>query len=65
MKYRVLLIKSEEGVAAYCPQLPGCCSQGSTEEEALQNIKDAIHEYLEVLMEMEPGTEIREAEVTV
>jgi predicted RNase H-like HicB family nuclease len=34
-----------------CPSLPGCASQGDTEEEALENIKDAIREYLEVVNE--------------
>ena len=46
MKYQVTLIKSKEGWAALCPNLPGCCSQGETEEEALQNIRVAIQEYL-------------------
>jgi len=29
--------------------LPGCWSQGETEEEALENIKDAIQAYLETV----------------
>jgi predicted RNase H-like HicB family nuclease len=37
---------SEEGFAVSCPGLPGCWSQGATEEEALSNIRDAIGEYL-------------------
>ena len=48
MKYEVKLVKSEEGYAVWCPALPGCWSQGATEEEALANIKDAITEYLSV-----------------
>lgn len=47
MKYRVVLIESDEGVAASCPQLRGCHSQGETVEEALDNIKDAIIEWLD------------------
>jgi predicted RNase H-like HicB family nuclease len=47
MRYKVILIESEEGVAASCPQLRGCHSQGSTVAEALANIKDAIKEWLE------------------
>jgi len=35
MKYRVKLQKTEEGYAVWCPALPGCWSQGATEEEAL------------------------------
>ena len=46
MKYKVILIESEEGVAASCPQLRGCHSQGATVAEALANIKDAIKEWL-------------------
>jgi predicted RNase H-like HicB family nuclease len=42
MNYKVLLYESEEGFSVSCPGLPGCRSQGATEEEALQNIQDAI-----------------------
>jgi predicted RNase H-like HicB family nuclease len=48
MKYQVALIPTEEGYSVSCPGLPGCWSQGATEEEALANIRDAIVEYLEV-----------------
>ena len=51
MKYEVKLLKSEEGYAVWCPALPGCASQGETEEEALENIKDAIKLCLEVRSE--------------
>jgi predicted RNase H-like HicB family nuclease len=51
MKYKVILIESEEGFSVSCPGLPGCWSQGETEEEALDNIKDAIHEYLAAIAE--------------
>ena len=51
MFYKVVLQKSEEGCSVSCPELPGCWSQGATEEEALENIKDAISEYLEVIAE--------------
>ena len=46
MKYQVLLEESEEGFAVSVPGLPGCHSQGETEQEALENIADAIREYL-------------------
>jgi predicted RNase H-like HicB family nuclease len=49
MLYKVVLKKSEEGYSVSCPALPGCWSQGETEEAALENIKDAIFEYKEVL----------------
>ena len=41
MTYRVVLIESEEGFAVFCPALPGCASQGATEAEALDAIRDA------------------------
>ena len=52
MKYTVLVEESEEGCAISVPGLPGCHSQGSTEAEALANIADAIHEYLDVVHEL-------------
>jgi len=48
MKYRIALYKSEEGYAVSVPGLPGCWSQGTTEQEAIQNVQDAIREYLAV-----------------
>lgn len=36
---------------AECPSLPGCLSQGSSKKEAIQNIREAIEGYLEVLKE--------------
>jgi predicted RNase H-like HicB family nuclease len=48
MKYPVSLLATEEGYSVSCPGLPGCWSQGATEEEALENIRDAIREYVEV-----------------
>jgi predicted RNase H-like HicB family nuclease len=63
MKYRVALQRSEEGFCVWVPGLPGCVSQGDTEEEALANIADAIREYLAVTMEQVAGAEIREVEV--
>ncbi|MFH1413179.1 MAG: type II toxin-antitoxin system HicB family antitoxin [bacterium] len=38
-----------QGFVANCPSLPGCMSQGKTKEEALKNIKEATHGYIEVL----------------
>lgn len=46
MTYDVKILKSDEGYAAWCPALPGCWSQGATEAEAIENIRDAIAEYL-------------------
>ena len=63
MLYRVFVKKTEEGYAVWCPMLPGCWSQGDTEQEALENIKDAIQDYLSVLNENTPDAEPRFVEV--
>ena len=47
------------------PGLPGCWSQGATEDEALENIKDAIREYIAVVDEQLRGEDVREIEVAV
>jgi predicted RNase H-like HicB family nuclease len=52
MSYQVVLIENEEGVAVSCPALPGCWSQGATRKEALENIRTAIREYLDVKTEI-------------
>ena len=69
MKYPVILIPSEEGFAVGCPALPGCWSQGKTEEEALVKIRAAIQLWLEVAEEDARAEAGREsgmlAEVTV
>ncbi|MCE9556337.1 MAG: type II toxin-antitoxin system HicB family antitoxin [Planctomycetes bacterium] len=50
MRYRVLIEQDEDGVfVAEAPSLPGCISQGGTQIEALQNIKEAATAYLESL----------------
>jgi len=68
MRYKIVLQKSEEGYSVACPGLPGCWSQGATEAEALENIQDAIREYLAVVEELlqdTPDAEIREVDVVV
>lgn len=62
MKYKVALHHSEEGFSVSVPGLPGCWSQGSTEQEAVENIRDAIREYLSVAEEL-AGAEMREIDV--
>lgn len=49
---QVILYPGEDGYwVAECPSLPGCVSQGKTKQEALENIKEAIELYIEVLQE--------------
>jgi predicted RNase H-like HicB family nuclease len=63
MKYKVTLEKTDEGYAVWCPGLPGCWSQGTTEEEALENIKDAIETYLATVEELTKDKVTRVVEV--
>jgi predicted RNase H-like HicB family nuclease len=65
MKYKVALRKTDEGFSVSCPGLPGCWSQGKTEQEALENITDAINEYVAVSAELAvtEDTEMREVDV--
>ena len=65
MKYSVALVKTEEGYSVSCPGLPGCWSQGATEEEALASIQDAIHDYLGVARELAEERILREVEIAV
>ena len=52
-KASVLIEKDEHGFYAWCPELKGCQSQGTTIEDALANIREAIELYLETLSEDE------------
>ncbi len=63
MKYKILLRQTDEGVSVSCPGLPGCWSEGRNEEEALDNIRDAIQEYLAAVADTYRGEDIREVEV--
>jgi predicted RNase H-like HicB family nuclease len=65
MKYTVVLQQTEEGFSVGCPGLPGCWSQGATEQEALDNIRAAIREYLVAVRDSLAGADIREVEVPV
>ena len=68
MQYKVALTKTDEGYSVSVPGLPGlpgCWSQGSTEQEALENISVAIREYLEVAQELAGEGEIREVTVAM
>jgi predicted RNase H-like HicB family nuclease len=63
--YTVVLQRTEEGFSVGCPGLPGCWSQGATEQEALDNIRAAIREYLAAVRDSLAGAEVREVEVAV
>ncbi|MEI9970471.1 MAG: type II toxin-antitoxin system HicB family antitoxin [Terracidiphilus sp.] len=63
--YRVVLRQSEEGYSVSCPGLPGCWSQGATEDEALENIRMAIREYVAAAEDLSRDAETRIVEVAV
>lgn len=63
MRYSVAVIRTDEGYSVSCPGLPGCWSQGATEEEALANIQDAIIEYLETAKVLAGKQSLREVEI--
>jgi len=68
MKFLITLTQDEDSVfIAECPSIPGCVSQGRTEEEAMKNLQEAIRECLEVRAEkgMPLTIPIREIEVKV
>ncbi len=65
MKYKIALYQSDEGYSVSVPGLPGCWSQGETEDEAIENIKDAICDYLAVVDDNLKDADVREVEVGV
>jgi predicted RNase H-like HicB family nuclease len=52
MRYKVVLSHNEDGYTVHCPGLPGCWSQGATEQDALENISSAIEEYLAAIADL-------------
>ena len=65
MKYKIALRTTDEGVSVSVPGLPGCWSQGRDEKEALENIKEAIREYLSVVEDQLEGAQVREIEIAM
>ena len=68
MKFVVVIERDEDGMyIVECPSVPGCVSQGKTEEEAIENIKEAIKACLEVRAEqgMPLTINVKEIEVTI
>jgi predicted RNase H-like HicB family nuclease len=63
MIYKIAIHRTDEGVSVSVPALPGCWSEGATDEEALANIQDAIREYLAALEDRFRDAEMREVEV--
>jgi predicted RNase H-like HicB family nuclease len=65
MDYRVVLIESDEGFAVSCPELRGCHSQGETRADAVENIREAIQEWLAAEEDEKSVFSISEETVTV
>lgn len=65
MEFPIVIEKDQEagGYVVYCPTLKGCVSQGETEEEAMENIKDAIKTYLTSLEDLKRLKKLRTVEV--
>jgi len=65
MTYTVVVEESDEGFAVSVPGLPGCHSQGATEDEAIENITEAIREYLAVVEVLAEGQGAKRVAVEV
>ena len=63
MRFRIAIHQSDEGFSVSVPGLPGCWSQGNTEAEVVENVKDAIREYLAVGDDKLRGEAVREIEL--
>jgi predicted RNase H-like HicB family nuclease len=55
LRYHVVLTESDEGFSVSCPSLPGCWSQGTTRQEAVESIADAIREYVAAMADLRRG----------
>lgn len=66
MKFIVTIDRDEDGmIVIECPSIPGCVSQGKTEHEAIENIKDAIKQCLEARAEKGMPLTVASREVEV
>jgi predicted RNase H-like HicB family nuclease len=65
MRYKVILHATDEGISVSVPALPGCWSEGDSEEEALANIREAIREHLAALEDRFPGADVRDIDVAM
>ncbi len=67
MEFPIVIEKDPEvgGYVVTCPTLKGCVSQGETEEEAVENIKDAIKTYLDSIEDLKRLRKLRTIDVAV
>ena len=59
-RFSVIVEKDKDGYFASCPELQGCYTQGSSYEETMENVKDAIS--LHVADRIEAGEEILQSD---
>ena len=64
-EFLIQIHKSKYEYDVSCPTLQGCHSQGATEEEAIENIRDAIQEYLAALRQLKGNQKLLKIEVAV
>ncbi len=64
-EFLIQVHKSQYGYDVSCPSLPGCHSQGETEKEAVENIGDAIQEYLAALPKLKRNEKMMTINVAV
>jgi predicted RNase H-like HicB family nuclease len=69
-KYPVIIEKVQENYSAYSPDLPGCVATGSTANETLRRMKEAIRFHIDGLKKEgiaipEPSTEVKYIEITI
>ena len=64
MKLKVLVLpEADGGYSVSVPAMPGCHSQGATVPEAMDNIRDAIRDYVELYGEPDVRCQVRELEM--
>lgn len=64
-KANIIIEKDEDGYYAYCPELPGCQSQGDSLQEVRENIKEAVEVYIETLSQLEKEALLNKEIVTM
>ena len=64
-EFLIQIHESKYGFDVCCPSLPGCHSQGETEQAAIENIRDAIREYLAALPELKHSETVMTIDVAV
>ena len=65
VEFLIEIHKSKYGYDISCPTLQGCHSQGATKEEAIENIRDAIREYLSALRQIKRRQKLLKIKVAV